>query len=115
MELKSKRNAVDFMSRIRGMLKNWVLVVFIFSGFIACDNDDSLQPDPSQEDQPDELGPSDLIDNSDEFAYGATNGKIDFSGYQWDVKSSVTNPIGPGPNTITRSPGRMWALFTVAL
>lgn len=108
MEFNNKRNASDFMIRIRGMLKNWVWVVFMFSGLIACENDDSMQPDSPHEERPDELGPSDLIDNSDEFAYGATNGMIDFSGYQWDVKSSVTNAIGPGPNYFSMNSQNVW-------
>lgn len=107
-EFKRKRKSLDIMFRMRGNLKNWILIALMISGFTACDHDDSPRPDPSQEERPDELGSSDLIDNSDEFAYGATNGKIDFSGYQWDVKSSVTNAVGPGPNYFSMNRQNVW-------
>jgi|SRR5690625_2446549 len=102
------RNTPGIQIRMNRKLKGWILIAFMISGSLACDNDGAPQPDPPQEEWPDELGPEDLIDNSDEFAYGATNGKINFSGYEWDVKSSVTNAIGPGPNYFSMNSQNVW-------
>lgn len=99
---------MDSLNNMGRRLKGGLLMILFLSMIIACgDKDDPVVPEDSDP-ALDELGPKDLIDNSDELDYGATNSRIHFSGYEWDVKSSAANAIGPGPNYFSMNSKNVW-------
>jgi len=90
-------------------------VLFLSLFLFSCSSKDEEGIDPgedhsSDEEAYDELTEKDLIQEvaSAEFDYSATGGKIFFSGYEWDVKSSVNSSIGPGPNYFSMSKENVW-------